>query len=347
MGLLRVILPGMLSTVQDLGRPGLGAIGIARGGAADALSLRIGNRLVGNPDQAAAIEMTMLGGSFVFEDDTSIALVGGSIAATIQGASAARECPMTCVLPVRAGERLTTGPIVRGVRTYLCVAGGIEATDVLGSASTHLGAGFGGLEGRPLRSGDVLSFGGAAARVSRQAVCPEASQIVERTLTRRVLRAVEGAHAASFHPGAINDFWSCSFTVSTRADRVGVRLIGQLPVEPIGREGPDRSPRSDDADRRPSGRVDLPMPPAGSMPSEGMMCGAVQLPPGGEPIVLLVDHPTTGGYPVIACVATIDIPTLAQLRPGESIRFERTTPALARELFHQRERELNREAIAP
>ncbi len=315
MGLLRVIEPGMHTTVQDLGRTGLGAIGVARGGAADPLSLRIGNRLVGNPDGAAALEMTLLGGSFTFEHDAIIVLTGGDVLPSIESGDGPREVPACIPIAIRAGERLTTGPIVRGVRTYLCIAGGIAVPRVLGSASTHLAAGFGGFAGRALRHGDTLEFGAISARSPSPELARSAPRFIERALARRVLRAVEGAHAGTFDAPATREFWSRPFTASSRSDRVGVRLHGRIALAASG----------------------------GTMPSEGMMCGAVQVPPGGEPIILLVDHPTTGGYPVIASTATVDLPVLGQLRPGDDVRFERITPEAARALLRQHEGELNAE----
>ena len=141
------------------------------------------------------------------------------------------------------------------------------------------------------------------------------ASLIDETLHRKVLRAVDGAHAGEFNPQSAAGFWGSSFTVSVRSDRVGVRLESRI------RAGAS----------------------AGEMVSEGMMCGAVQVPPGGDPIVLMVDYPTTGGYPVIACVATVDLGALGQLRPGDRVRFERVTPAAALELFRQRERVLNGE----
>ncbi|MBC7772913.1 MAG: biotin-dependent carboxyltransferase family protein [Pyrinomonadaceae bacterium] len=322
MRMLRVIEPGMLTLIQDLGRPGLGAIGVARGGAADSLSLRIGNRLVGNPDDAPAIEMTMLGGSFAFQDDAAIVLTGGRTAAVIIGKDHQREIAMSCPITVHAGERLTTGPIVRGVRTYLCIAGGIAVPRVLGSASTHLGAAFGGFHGRALRRGDEIPIGEIPAGITPTCTAG-AAEMIERMLSSSVLRAVDGSHASEFSASLREDFWSRTFTVSARCDRVGIRLVGR-----IGNESPHHHG-------------------VGAMSSEGMMCGAVQIPPGGEPIILMVDHPTTGGYPVIACVATVDVPALGQLRPGASVSFERATLPASRELFRQQERELNAQAPFP
>lgn len=309
MARLTVIEPGMLTTVQDGGRFGHAAMGVPESGAADALALRIGNRMVGNAAGAAALEMTLMGGTFAFERDAVVSLAGGNTRAVLESGSGVRPAGLGA-MRVGAGERLRVGPVVRGVRTYLCVRGGIAVPAALGSCSTCLAAAFGGLDGRALRKGDVLSIGDAAAREPVEAA-PVAAAVIEETLSRRTLRAVDGAQAAEFDDGAARRFWSSAFTVSSRSDRVGIRLEGS-----IGEAG------------------------AGRMRSEGMPCGAVQVPPGGEPIALMVDHPTTGGYPVIACVASVDLPVLGQLRPGDTVRFERVTQAVALAALAERERVL-------
>ena len=259
--------------------------------------------------------MTLLGGTFLFEHDTVIALTGGDVLPSVEATDGPREVPGCMPIAIRAGERLTIGPIVRGVRTYLCIAGGVVVPKVLGSASTHLGAGFGGFAGRALRHDDTLEFAASALGVPVPGLASSAARVTERTLSQRLLRAVNGAHAGAFDAAATREFWSRPFTVSSRSDRVGVRLHGRIASAASG----------------------------GVMPSEGMMCGAVQMPPGGEPIILLVDHPTTGGYPVIACIASVDLPVLGQLRPGDDVRFERVTPEAARQLLRRHEGELNAE----
>jgi biotin-dependent carboxylase-like uncharacterized protein len=318
MGVMRVVEPGMFTTVQDLGRSGWAAIGVAPGGAVDALSLRVGNRLVGNADGAASLEMTMVGGTFDFEQDATIVVAGGEVSGSVGGGGAARTSEMARPMEIRRGERLRLGPITRGVRAYLCVRGGIMVESVLGSASTHAGAGFGGVQGRALRRGDVVEIGPARGQVGAGTPWARAGTLVDEALERRTLRAVEGAQIAAFAGASASAFWSSEFVVSSQSDRVGLRLQGRIGAANLG----------------------------GRMASEGMMFGAVQVPEGGEPIVLMADHPTTGGYPVIACVATVDLPSLGQLRPGDRVRFERVTAGAARELFRERERALNLE-IAP
>lgn len=319
MGALTVLNPGMLTTVQDLGRPGYASIGVPQGGAADPLALRVGNRLLGNPEGAAALELTLVGGTYAFATDGVIALAGAEANTVLESGGKTSPVPSCAAIHVRAGDRLRVGPITRGARTYLCIRGGVRVEPVLGSSSTFLGAGFGGLQGRPLRHDDRVEWGGAQG--AQPALSPVVARaLVENVLARRRLRAVAGSHAGSFTDDEVSAFWSRMFTVSPRSDRVGVRLSGHI--------GAERGAAT------------------GRMVSEGMMCGAVQVPPSGEPIALLADHPTTGGYPVIACIATVDLPVLGQLRPGDAVGFECVSQAAALELLRERERQLAEAAAA-
>ncbi len=305
MGALRILEPGLLTTVQDLGRPGFAALGVPAGGAADTLSPRIGNRLVGAPDAVPALEMALRGDTIEFESDALIALTGGECEAAIESPrEGIRPCPLWQSHAIRAGERLHIGPILRRARSYLCVSGGLRIAPALGSASTHLGAGFGVHAGRARRAGARHAFGVDHDHAAPRALSTRALSLIEAALDRRSLRAVNGSHADSFGADAQRLFWSAEWSVSARSDRMGLRLSGDA----------------------------LGAPHSGRMPSEGMPHGAVQIPEGGEPIVLLSDHPTTGGYPVLACVGAIDLPALGQLRPGDRIRFERTTVEEARSL---------------
>lgn len=315
---MRIIQPGMLTTVQDLGRAGFGSMGVPVGGAADAMSLRIGNRLVGNEDGAPGLEMTLTGAVVEFDREMVVAVTGGECACVVESGVGRRGLPQWEGVVVGAGERVRIGPIMRGVRAYLCVGEGVSVARVMGSAATHVGAGFGGFAGRALRTGDVVECGGGTrARVAGAG---------SRELWREwmgvalpggcVVRAVDGAQAERFGAAAREAFWSGRFAVTQQCDRMGVRLSGTRVESPEG----------------------------GRMTSEGVMWGAVQVPEGrggGEPIVLMCDHPTTGGYPVIAAVAAVDLPVLGQLRPGDSVRFERVDRATALGLLRERERELD------
>lgn len=312
---IRVLRAGMLSTVQDLGRTGYATIGVPAGGAADSLALRTGNLLLGNDGGAAAIEITLVGGELLFESDARVVISGGDVEVRVEGEApgAPRMVDTWSAVELRAGERLIVGRVRRGARAFLCVAGGVDVEAVLGSRSTLLSAGFGGLEGRALRAGDVLPIGESHALTGSTSQVLTLAKLIaaaRNAIGCGSIRAIEIATPEHFAREVVERFWQTEFTVSSRSDRVGVRL-----TESIG-----------------------PLIGDGRMPSEGMMCGAVQVPPSGEPIVLFVDHPTTGGYPLIACVAEVDLPAIGQLAPGAKIRFERIDLATARSLLAERER---------
>jgi antagonist of KipI len=316
---ITVVQPGLSTTIQDLGRPGLRAAGVPLSGAADPVSLRLANLLVGNPEAAAAIECTLLGPTLRFEQEAVVALVGGTFPG-FPGNAATR-------LP--AGTQLALGHATAGCRGYIAVAGGIDVEPVLGSRSTLMIAGFGGLAGRPLRAGDRLAVpAGAAldrrgpsasgkrdvARLRRLAGSPPAvaagrgpAEQGKRLLDRHaVLRIMPGEHAEAFGGRA----WSRSFRASSRSDRMGVRLDGE------------------------------PLPGAaggGALASVAVFPGTVQVPPDGLPIVLLADAQTIGGYPVLGQVLAADLPRAAQLRPGDEVRFEPVSLAEAHAALRERE----------
>ncbi len=307
MASVRVLQPGMLTTVQDLGRAGYAAQGVPGGGAADPISLRLGNRLLGNAPTAAALEMTLIGGTFTFERDTAIAITGAQCNPLLARPDLSpAPCPRMQAVPVQGGSTLTVGPARPGCRIYLCLAGGLDVPRVMGSASTCLPGAFGGLHGRAIRAGEMLATGEAPIDRVNGLFEPQ-HQLADELLQRRVIRAVPGAQSHAFADAGA--FWASTYSVSSQSDRMGIRLRG----EPI-------------------------LPPFhGRMPSEGMGWGFVQVPPDGMPIILMCDHPTTGGYPVIACVATVDLPILGQLAPGESLRFEMIAPDHARRLLREQE----------
>ena len=306
MGALRVIEPGMLTTVQDLGREGFAAFGAPVGGAADSLSLRVGNRLVGNQEGAAGIEMTLLGGVFEFEDDAVVAVVGGEVEARL-GEKAVESC---AAVQVRRGGSLRIGRVLTGCRVYLCARGGVRVRQVMGSSSTHLAVGIGGFERRALKAGDRVEIGEPAFLLP----LPQGGgwgegavrEQVRGMCDRRMVRLVVGSR---FSAAAVRAFVGGEYKVLAQSDRVGLRLDGPTIEAPDG----------------------------GRMISEGMMFGAVQVPENGKPIVLMADHPTTGGYPVVGCAASVDLPTLWQLRPGDLVRFEPVDGQVARQLYRDRE----------
>ena len=307
---IRVMAPGLLTTVQDLGREGYGPMGVSRSGAADALSLRLGNRLVGNAERAAGLEMTLLGGAFTFPEGAVIALTGSDFRATLDG----ETVPLYTTMRVREGQTLRLGSTRSGARSYLCVQGGIQVDAFLGSASTHLLSGLGGFEGRPVRKGDVLQIGPSANPFRKAAISPKA---LKQLLPRKVLRATAGPQSDWFSKSSTNAFYKSIYRVGEKSDRMGIRLEGQ-PV-PGKREG--------------------------DMISEGVSNGAVQIPSGGLPIILFVEQQTTGGYPKIANVISADFASLGQLRPRDEIRFEQVGCNTARSLLLEQENLLSLESL--
>ena len=284
--MIEVLAPGLLTTVQDRGRRGQGAYGISPGGAADSLALRVANLVVGNDEGAAALEITLVGPHLRFEHRAIVALAGARLGATIDGVAV----PPGEAIEIAAGAELRWAGGPAGARACLAVAGGIEVPEILGSRSTDLRGRFGGLDGRPLKRGDRLVVG-ATPRGPR-AIPPA---LRDRLFARRdTLRIVPGADRDRFDEEAARRFADASFAVRDDSDRMALRLAG-LPVTSAS----------------PIEKV-----------SEGMVAGAIQVPPSGAPIVLGVDHPSTGGYPLLAAVIAADLPSLAQLRPRQGVRFD-------------------------
>ncbi len=274
---------GLLTTVQDLGRTGCAHLGVSASGAADALALRIGNRLVGNIDGAPALEMTLTGGTFRFELDAVAVLAGSDF-----GIEPWKP------FEVKAGDRLRLGPSRTGARCYLCVRGGIDAPRVLGSASVHVLTGLGG---RPLGRGDAL-------RIGPEPACPPLwTGTPFRPDRLAPLRVTRGPQADWFRRGLDG----LTYHVREESDRMGLRLKGPRFVQ------------------------------RGEMLTEGVSLGAIQIPPGGEPLILFVEHQTTGGYPKIANVISADLWKVGQLRPRDPVRFETVTLARARALLVEQE----------
>ena len=282
---------GAFTTVQDLGRFGRLAEGVPQSGAADAPALRRGNILLGNDENAAALEMTLTGDCVRFEGSGAIALTGGDLRPCLNG----QPVPMWTVVSVHGGDVLSFGGVCgRGVRTYLCVAGGIAVPEVMGSCSTYLKAALGGLNGRALKSGDVLNTGEPWIGWPRAVgfACPPA---LRPEADDTPLRAVPGPQDDLIDPASVETFFTAEWTVTPQADRMGVRLAGPK-LKHV--KGPD-------------------------IVSDAIPLGAVQVPGSGQPIVMSADRQTTGGYVKIAVVHALDAARLAQKMPGETVRFSR------------------------
>ena len=302
MSVIQVQTPGLLTTVQDLGREGFGPIGVSPSGAADPISLRLGNRLVGNAEGAAGLEMTLLGGTFLFPQGAIIALTGSDFGTSLDGAS----LDLWTSFEAKPGQALRVGSTRSGARCYLCVQGGIGVKPVLGSASTHLLSGLGGHEGRALRKEDVLPIGPATASFRKTAVAPQA---LERLSPRKVLRVTLGPQSDWFPNPSQQTFYEDTYRVAEESNRMGLRLEGR----PIAQQS------------------------GGEMITEGVSIGAVQITAGGLPIILFVEQQTTGGYAKIANVISADLHSLGQLRPRDEIRFERIEWETARSLLLEQE----------
>lgn len=315
--MLTVLKPGLLTTVQDLGRFGYQKFGVVVGGALDRFAARVANAIVGNDDNAAVLELAQLGPELRFERDALIAWCGAEFGARIGG----EPLPADRAVRVRAGETISFGAAKSGVRAWLAVAGGIDVPLVLGSRTTYRRGGFGGFEGRPLRAGDRLRCGEESewtasyrSKAPRFSAWSVRSHTLGKPALAGVVRAMRGPEWEWFDAEAQRVFFASEWTATKDADRMGVRLAGPA----------------------------LPQRAAREMISEGVADGVVQVPAGGAPIVLLPSRQTVGGYPRLAVVATVDIGRLAQLAPGRAITFQEITVAEAQGLYLARERDLNR-----
>lgn len=301
---VEVVRAGMFTTVQDLGRRGYRARGVPLSGAADVFALRVANLLVGNAEDEAALEFTLVAPELKFRHDTIVAVGGAEF----------HDVPRWRPIEIAAGTTLKLGPAKSGCRGYLAIAGGIDVPIALGSRSTYVRATIGGKNGRALRNGDVLPLREVKRHFRDHWRIDE--RIVPRYSNAAVVRVVRGEQADDF-----DDTWrATTFKVSTQSDRMGMRLIGP-------------------ALRR---RIE------GELVSSPVAPGTVQVPPDGQPIILLADAQTIGGYPRVAHVISVDLPVLAQLRPGDTVRFRPVTLADARELIAAQERALGllREGLA-
>lgn len=279
---LDVLDPGVLTTVQDLGRPGYAHLGVTRSGALDGPALRLANRLVGNAEGAAGLETTLDGVRLRARQGCRVAVTGAEAVVTVAG----RAVAWGSAVPVPADSEIVVGPAVRGLRSYLAVGGGIEVDAVLGSRSTDL---LSGLGPAPLSPGVVLPLGAANPFLAEAAAVPRPRD--------PVLHVDLGPRADWFTDEALRALDGATYEVGSSSNRIGLRLLGA----PIARAR------------------------AGELPTEPMVLGAVQVPPNGQPVVFLADHPTTGGYPVLGVVREADLPACAQARPGDRL-VVRITP---------------------
>jgi antagonist of KipI len=318
---IEVLKPGLLTIPQDLGRTGYAHLGVGRTGAFDLPAFRLANALAGNAPDACALEITLLGPTLKFRADAWIALTGAPIAARVDG----QAVPMWAPVFVRGDSVLAMGTMGQGCRAYLAVHGGLDFERVLGSRSLDVNAAL-GPRGRPLRSGDVLEMGSGSFfdgrsgdsgltgenepdPISKWSIDPRPWFDGEQ---ERPLRLLPGSHAPMLDAKSRTSLYTQAFRIAAESNRVGCRLEG----EPLELSEPVE------------------------MVSEACVAGTVQLPPSGQPIVLGVEHPVSGGYPRIGQIAAVDLPRLAQRRPGDTLRFASCSLEEAVSALYERERAL-------
>lgn len=303
---IEVLKPGACTTVQDLGRTGYQHLGVPVSGAMDEVAHRLANSLVGNPAHAATLEVTLMGPALRFQADTVIACCGADLSASVDGMAV----PLATAFPVQAGAILQFGRRVSGLRGYLAVQGGFTVPDVMGSSSTYARAGFGGFDGRALRKGDVLHFAASAPGLPErsQAALSAETALLAAADGQGPVRVVAGPEWEEFTAAARALWLSEPWRISPQSDRMGYRFEGALL---------ERSTQS-------------------SILSEPVTFGTVQVPPDGQPIVLMAERQTTGGYPRIANVIAADLFRLAQCAPGDHVKFALVDMDVAQQLFIER-----------
>jgi biotin-dependent carboxylase-like uncharacterized protein len=299
MSLLLVADAGPLTTVQDLGRPGHLRVGIPASGPMDREAFLLANRLIGNPDTAAGLECTLIGPRVEFTDERLVAITGADMAPTVNGA----PVPLWQGLRVHAGDVLRLGAARSGVRAYLTIGGGIETPPVLGSRATYLRGRLGGLEGRALRKGDRLPLGPVGAARPRR-VQPDRLPVYAG---EPELAVVLGPQDDRFTPAGIAALFGGPYQMLPQNDRMGARLQGPRIEHTRGHD----------------------------IISDGVALGGIQVIGDGQPIVLLADRQSTGGYTKIGTICSFDIGRIAQVRPGGRLRFRRVTVAEAHAMLRQ------------
>ncbi len=300
--------PGLFTTIQDEGRLGYQQFGVSPSGPMDKRAFHLANLLVGNKRTEGALEMTFSGPALVFDEDIVIAVTGGDMMPTING----EAIPMYCAVPVKKGDTLRFGFAASGARGYIAFAGGLNIPLVMESKSTLTGKHLGGYEGRKLQKGDTISFS-----------CPKSTlpNLKERHLPlpvypqdEVVLRAVAGPQDAEFTREEFRKFFWYSAVITNDFDRMGCRLERDIPVKHIG---------------------------DGNIISDGIAFGSVQIPTNGQPIIMLADRQTVGGYTKIATVISADLPKVAQARPGMRVRFVQVSIETAQDLYLKELHELD------
>ncbi|MBD1382178.1 5-oxoprolinase subunit C family protein [Metabacillus arenae] len=315
--------PGLLTSIQDLGRYGSQKIGVITSGVMDPISHRIANHLVGNKESDATIEMTMTGPSIEFNEDALISVCGGDLSPRIN------KVPVHMWKPVlvKKGSRLSFAGVKHGCRTYLAIAGGFDVEEVLNSKSTYLRAGIGGYKGRALKANDTINTGKLnpysqkikeqlMVRLLDQSVVEMdwsvSADLIPNPMSPSYVRVIKGRQFSLFSPDSQKSLFSERFEITNQSDRMGYRLKGPV----------------------------LKFENSTEMISEAVSHGTIQVPAEGNPIILLSDRQTTGGYPKIGQIASVDIPLMAQLKPGEYVQFVEISHEESQRLIFEKEEKL-------
>lgn len=306
---IMVVKPGWFTTVQDLGRYGLQHYGVPVSGAMDRFACTVANRLVGNRDRDALLEMTLNGPELLFEKNAMISLTGADLTPSVDGAG----IPLWTAVLVKAGSRLRFGARKTGTRCYLALAGGIDVPLVLGSRATHVSSKTGGVHGRALTKGDRLLGGNPS---------PHAQAMIGRSLSERLrpsydkramLRIIPGPQESYFQEQSLMTLTASPYTITAQSNRMGYRLAGP----PLARKD------------------------TGQFVSDGTTIGALQVASDEQPILLMADSQTTGGYPKIGVVISADLPLAAQLAPGDTLTFKAITVREAQDILKTQRAELD------
>jgi len=294
---ITILNPGLLTTVQDGGRIGYQAFGVSVSGVMDPRAMNIANILVGNDDNEAVLECTMMGPQIRFDVSNVIAVTGGDLGASVDG----QPIPTYRAVKVQAGQTLRFTGLRGGCRAFIAFAGGLDIPLVMGSRSTYMKAKIGGLEGRKLQKDDVIGFRDPKETIHNFDIRGFTPEFVPRK--EYTLRVILGPQDDMFTEEGVKTFLTETYTVTPEFDRMGCRLDGPV----------------------------IQHKESGDIISDGIAFGAVQVPSAGKPIIMLADRQTTGGYTKIANVITADFRLLAQMKAGDKVRFEKTSIAAAQE----------------
>ncbi|WP_339227154.1 biotin-dependent carboxyltransferase family protein [Oceanobacillus sp. FSL K6-2867] len=304
--IIEVVKPGLATSVQDLGRTGFQAFGVVVSGAMDSFALQVGNMLVGNRRNAAGLEIVIMGPELRILEDTVLAICGADLSPKLDG----EQFPGWKSVAVKKGQVITFGQPKDGAYAYIAVAGGIETPFVMGSRSTYTKAAIGGFKGRYLQKGDRLANGPSHLPLGSVSGKGLSSKFIPNYKNAEKIRVVLGPDQAAFPDNSIKQFLSASYKVSAKSDRMGYRLEG---AELTHQHGAD-------------------------ILSDAVMAGTIQVPANGQPIVLLADRQTTGGYTRIGTVISVDLPLVAQKYTGSELQFEAIGVEEAQMLYVKRER---------